>query len=282
MRKSPYHRFALVGNPFRETGEKELMHVHRHVDETLEDFFYATIERSENNLLKIIGETGYGKTDNLLIMHNNARKEKAFCRYINCDPDASVTIREILAALSMKKIFKPKYLKKINNVRKKLNKGNMDTETMVDAISAALNAYSPCFLLLDDFDRMLASQIGNDFCIVIQKVLTSTSGGVLIVTTTESDICELHGETITLEGFGDRDAELFVAKRLLKERSIEENIDPLFPFTPEAVHKMNAHTNGNPGELLDIMAKIVDEAVKREVMLIDNEFVSTILRRLQQ
>jgi len=281
MRRSPYHRFALVGNPFKETGEKELMHVRRHVDETLDDFFYATIERSENSLLKIIGKPGYGKTEHLLITNNNARKEKVFCRYINCD-DASTTIREILAALSRKKIFKPDYLKKIDKVRKNLNKGNMEMEMMVDAVSSALNAYSPCFLLLDDFDRMLTSQTGSDFCIAIQKILTNTSGGVLIVITTESDICELHGETITLERFGDKDAELFVAKRLLKKRSIEENMDPLFPFTPEAVHKMNAYTNGNPGELLDIMSKIVDEAVKKEVILIDNEFVSTILRRLRQ
>ena len=282
MRRSPYHRFALVGNPFKETGEKELLHVRRHVDEILDDFFYATIERSENSLLKIIGEPGYGKTEHLLITNNNARKEKVFCRYINCDFDASMTIREILAALSRKKIFKPDYLKKIDKVRKNLNKGNMEMEMMVDAVSSALNAYSPCFLLLDDFDRMLASQTGSDFCIAIQKILTNTSGGVLIVITTESDICELHGETITLERFGDRDAELFVAKRLLKKRSIEENMDPLFPFTPEAVHKMNAHTNGNPGELLDILSRIIDEAIKKEVILIDNEFVSTILRRLQQ
>lgn len=282
MRRSPYHRFALVGNPFKETGEKELMHVRRHVDETLDDSFYATIERSENSLLKIIGEPGYGKTEHLLLTNNNARKEKVFCRYINCDFDASMTIREILAALSKKKIFKPDYLKKIDKVRKNLNKGNMEMEMMVDAVSSALNAYSPCFLLLDDFDRMLTSQIGSDFCIAIQKILTNTSGGVLIVITTESDICELHGETIMLEEFGDRDAELFVAKRLLKKRSIEENMDPLFPFTPEAVHKMNAYTNGNPGELLDILSRIIDEAIKKEVILIDNEFVSTILHRLQQ
>lgn len=280
MRGSPYHRFALIRNPFKETDEKELLHVRQHVDATIDDFFYATTERSETDLLKIIGKPGYGKTEHLLIMNDNARKEQVFCRYITCDSDPSMTIRKILAALSRKKIFKPDYLKKIDKVRKNLNKGDMDMEEMSDAVSAALNAYSPCFLLLDDFDRMLASQTGSDFCIAMQKILTNTIGGVLIAITTESDIHELHGETITLEGFGDRDAELFVAKRLLKERSIEENIDPLFPFTGVAIHRINEYVNGNPEGVLDIMSKVLDAAIKREVMLIDDEFVSTVLRRL--
>lgn len=280
MRKNPYHRFALVGNPFKETREKELLHVRQHVDEILDDLLYATIERSGNSLVKIVGEPGSGKTEHLLMMYDNARKENAFCRYIGCDSDASLTIKEILAALSTKKIFKPDYLKRIDKTRKKFSKGDMNVEEMGDAISTALNAYSPCFLLLDDFDRILTSRIGDDFCSMMQRILDKTDKGVLIVITAGSDIRELHGETITLEGFSDKAVELFVAKRLLKERSIAENIDPLFPFNNESVRKINRYVNGNPEKLLYVMSGVIDAAIKREVMSIDDEFVSMVLRRL--
>jgi len=84
---------------------------------------------------------------------------------------------------------------------------------------------------------------------------------------------------VELKGFDEREAELFIAKRLLSERIIGEKLEPLYPFTPDAVRQVNELVNGNPKELLEKMANILDLSVRRRIGLIDKDFVVRVMSR---
>lgn len=285
MKKSPYHRYALMGNPFKfkERRDISLFHVKQDTDDVIEDLFYDIIEKDRKVLLQIIGENGVGKTGRLLLLAERAKEEGVSCCYINGkEKDASSAIEEILTTVSKfkRKLFlrKPGWLKELEEVKKSVvNKKSIEVDKISDAIAGALNERSPGFLLLDD-PAININEPNDELLMLLKEVFDKTNRGLLIVVTTEREQ-DLITEKIELKGFDEREAELFVAKRLLSERSISEKLDPLFPFTADAVHQVNKLVNGNPKELLENMANILDLSVARRVGLIDKDFAVRVMSR---
>jgi len=279
MRKSPYHRYALMNNPFKFNVRRDigLFHVKQETDYEIEDLFYEIIERNRKALLQIIGENGAGKTERLLLLAERAVEEDIRYWYIDAkEKDTFSVIVEILDALSKsgRKLFiiKPGWLKELKEVKKNIvNEKKIDIERLSNAISGALNERSPCFLLLDE-------PANDELLLLLKKVFDKTDGGLLIAVATEKEL-DLIPEKIELKGFDGREAELFVAKRLLSERTISEKLDPLYPFTADAVHYVNELVNGNPKKLLKKMANILDAGVARRIGLIDKDFVIRVISR---
>ncbi|RJS84229.1 hypothetical protein CW713_02925 [Methanophagales archaeon] len=279
MRKSPYHRYALMNNPFKFNVRRDigLFHVKQETDYEIEDLFYEIIERNRKALLQIIGENGAGKTERLLLLAERAVEEDIRYWYIDAkEKDTFSVIVEILDALSKsgRKLFiiKPGWLKELKEVKKNIvNEKKIDIERLSNAISGALNERSPCFLLLDE-------PANDELLPLLKKVFDKTDGGLLIAVATEKEL-DLIPEKIELKGFDGREAELFVAKRLLSERTISEKLDPLYPFTADAVHYVNELVNGNPKKLLKKMANILDAGVARRIGLIDKDFVIRVISR---
>lgn len=294
MRKSPYHKYALLDNPFRfeaggfEAGQREglnLLNVKQEEDYELEDAFFDTLEKNRKTILQILGQEGAGKTERLLLLVERAKEEAASCCYLNAGGKGGfVLVAEILDALSKPKfrskrkrfgIFTPGWLRELRGVRRwfladgederKIGEGRVSA-----AIAGALNESSPSFLLLDDFEAGIDLRVVRLLQAVFEKVVR----GVLIAIAAESG----HGQSwiakkVELRGFNEREAELCVAKRLLAERTVSEKLDPLYPFTPAAVRKVNESVRGNPKRLLEALAVILDAGVARRAEIIDEEFV---------
>ncbi len=53
-------------------------------------------------------------------------------------------------------------------------------------------------------------------------------------------------------------------------------MDPLYPFTPEAVSALNAASRGNPRTLLKFADHLIDNAVKLRSIGIDEDLVKVI------
>jgi hypothetical protein len=289
MRKNPYHRYALMDNPFKpeERGDISLLHVKQDIDDVIDDFFFDTIERNLKALLQIVGGKGSGKTEHLLLLEARAKEEDAFCSYINAkEKDAFSVIAEILNEVSRSKskrkmfIVKPGWLKELEEAKRNFKKKKtIDVGGLSDVISGALVECSPSFLLLDDLDIDLGVEVDTErLLMLLKEVFDKANTGVLIVITSEKEM-DWVTKKVELKGFEDREAELFVAKRLLSKRTIGEKLDPLFPFTPDAVHQVNELVNGNPKEFKEKMANILDLSVARRVRLIDKDFVVRALLR---
>lgn len=277
MRKSPYHRYALMDNPFKFGWVGSIYHVKQEEDYEIEDMYYDVIERNRKVFLQIIGEKGLGKTERLLLLVERAKEEgRSYCYINGRGKNSTQVILEILDAISKfkrRKLFiKPSWLKKIKKLKKRITKEPIDFEMLSDVIPSALNECSPCFLLLDE------PPIENELFILLKEVFDRTSGGLFIAVTTERKI-DLIPEKIELRGFSERESELFVAKRLLSERSTGDKLDPLYPFTADAIHYVNKLVNGNPKKLLEKMANILELGVSRRVGLIDKDFVARVVHK---
>ncbi|RLG35218.1 hypothetical protein DRN97_00485 [Methanosarcinales archaeon] len=285
MKKNPYHRYALMDNPFRfeERRDISLFHVKQEMDDVIEDAFYDVIEKNRKAILQIVGGRGIGKTERLLLLAERAKEEGASWCYINAKgKDAFFVIVEILNAVSRSKrklfIIKPGWLKEIEEVNRSImNKRTIDVDKLSNAISGALNEQSPTFLLMDEPD-IGAGVSGELLMQLLCAVFDKTDRGLLIAITTEKEV-EWITEKVELKGFDEREAELFIAKRLLSERIIGEKLEPLYPFTPDAVRQVNELVNGNPKELLEKMANILDLSVRRRIGLIDKDFVVRVMSR---
>ncbi len=270
-----------MDNPFKpeERGDISLLHVKQDIDDVIDDFFFDTIEKNRKSLLQIVGGKGLGKTEQLLLLKARAKEEDAFCSYINArEKDAFSVIAGILNEVSKCKrkilIVKPGWLKELEEAKQNfMTEKTMDVGRLSDVISVALIECAPSFLLLDDpgidADRLL---------MLLKEVFDKADTGVLIAITTEKEI-DWITEKIELIGFDEREAELFVAKRLLSERSVGEKLEPLYPFTADAVRQVNKSVNGNPKEFMEKMANILDLGVARRIGLIDKDFVVRVMSR---
>jgi len=293
MRKTPYQRYALMDNPFKLEKRKDInmlsmLHVKQEMDDVIEDLFFETLEKNRKALLQVVGERGIGKTERLLLLESWATEEGASCCYINAkERDVFSVIVEILNKVSRYKrkwfIAKPGWLRALKSVKQSvMNEKTIDVGKLSDAISGALNDCSPSFLLLDDFDIDIGMEPNDRFLMqLLWAVFDKAIRGLLIAIATEKEV-DWITEKIELKGFDGREAELFVAKRLLRERVIAEKLEPLYPFTPDAIRQVNTLVNGNPGELMENMANILDAGVARRIGLIDKDFVVRVMRRKEE
>jgi hypothetical protein len=82
--------------------------------------------------------------------------------------------------------------------------------------------------------------------------------------------------TFTLPTLTDDEAALMLAKKLLAKRLVE-NLDPLFPFDPEAVRILNKAAFGNPRRLLELADFAIERGVATRSYRIDADVVQAAL-----
>jgi DNA-directed RNA polymerase subunit RPC12/RpoP len=82
---------------------------------------------------------------------------------------------------------------------------------------------------------------------------------------------------VKLPAFNDDEARLLLAKRLLVMRMVED-VDPLYPFTPESVTLLNTRARGVPQVLLQQASMVFDDATKRRVITIDDGYVTELFK----
>jgi hypothetical protein len=161
--------------------------------------------------------------------------------------------------------------------------GEHDPIRAGEAIAGALNANVPAFLLLNDLQNLQSTDHIGRFLETLYALINSIKPGVMVLISSDatffqelmeknSSIAQRLNRTVRIMPLKDNEASLLIAKRLLAKRIVDE-MDPLYPFTKEAIGPMNEHVNGNPRALLKLADAVIDAAVKQRTVHIDDTFV---------
>jgi len=298
MEKNSYERYGLSGNPFRDLSSENLedvaiYHVLQDIDADLRTITDETLETENKAVVALMGGLGAGKTERLLMLKKEALAREAFCAVGGVTTETQLMVRGILESMmdnatqgSRSKLFLPKWHKTLQKVNKHIMKG-YDPENAGHAIAEALNENAPAFLLINDLHRLPEKEDMDRFLQTLYVVTNEIRPGVLIVLSGDEKyfrgvmashptLNERINRKLVIPPLNDREASLMLAKRLLAKRLVDD-IDALYPFTPEAIGVLNTAARGNPRMLLKLADNLLDNAVKARVVQVDEDSVKLIL-----
>jgi type II secretory pathway predicted ATPase ExeA len=306
MEKRGYERYGLSSNPFRDLASESLenvdiFHVVQGIDEELTRIKEEVFYKDNKAVIAILGGLGAGKTERLLLTANEAKQQKSFCLLQNMSMETKFAVEGILERIIsethlsfFKRIFAaPSWYRDVVKKQKKTEKG-YDPEKAGRVIAAALNANVPSYLLINDFHHLAQAEDQERFFNVLHVLADHITHGVMVMISCDRtyfdsvmkhhvSLDERINRKIVVPPLHDDEANLMVAKRLLEKRMVDD-VDPLYPFTPEAISLLNQQAKGNPRHLLKIADVIIDFAAKKRAIMIDDVLVREILtlRKNQQ
>jgi type II secretory pathway predicted ATPase ExeA len=299
MEKRGYERYGLSSNPFRDLASESLenvdiFHVVQGIDEELARMKEEVLYKENKVVIAILGGLGAGKTERLLLTANEAKQQKAFCLLQNMSLETKWAVEGILQLIIQeshlgffKRVFSaPSWYRAVAKKRKKAEK-SYDPEKAGRIIAAALNANAPSFLLINDFHHLAQAEDREQFFHVLHVLADHITHGVMIMISCDrayfQSIMQHHvslderiNRKIVVPPLHDDEANLMIAKRLLEKRLVDD-VDPLYPFTPEAISFLNQQAKGNPRHLLKSVDVVIDIAAKKRAIMIDEVLVREIL-----
>ena len=300
---NPYERYGLTANPFKEVAidniaDIDLYHVPQDIDDELVFVKEAIVKEENTETILLTGPDGVGKTQRLLLLVNEARQNDLFHLFMQIHSDMEQVFGHLLTAalenaklsFTQRTFTRPKWYQAVSRAHKKIRKG-YDAELVGDAIATALNENSPSLLLLDDL-HLLPAECDTDFYHTLRVILERVHPGVLVMLTgTEDKVTRRLRRHPEVDDHVDRvlsvplltanEAQLLIAKRLLGKRLVE-GIDPLYPFTSEAVYLLNESTQRNPKVLIRAANKALEFAAKNREIKVDEGTVDQFLERVER
>jgi hypothetical protein len=293
--KSGYERYGLTGNPFRDLSSEnlefvEIFHVNQSIDVDLEQIRVEVEEKENKAIILIIAKLGAGKTERLLLIQNSAIKKKHFCVYRNITPETRWVIqglaKSMLEEIKKRKvggITQPKWLRDLKRLQKNSEKG-YDPEFAGKTISQVLNNNTPAYLLLNDMHGLETTKDMDNFLQTLNIIFDLIGPGVMIIISSDDGFFEeliqsmssmrsRINRLIYVPNLTNSEAGLMIAKRLLAKRVVAE-MQPLYPFTEEAIAVMNSEVQGNPRKMLKLADIIMDYSIKRRVVQINEDTVN--------
>lgn len=298
MEKNGYERYGLSGNPFRDLSSENLedvaiYHVMQSIDADLRTITDETLENENKAVVALMGGLGAGKTERLLMLKKEALEKNTFCAIGGVTTETQLMIRGILESMmdnakrqGGSKLFAPKWLKALQKTNKNILR-EYDPESAGHAIADALNENAPAFLLINDLHRLPEKEDMNRFLQTLYVITNEIRPGVLIVLSGDEKyfrgviashptLNERINRKLVIPPLSDSEASLMIAKRLLAKRLVDD-LDVLYPFTPEAIAVINTAARGNPRLLLKYADNLLDNAVKARVVQVDEDSVRLIL-----
>jgi type II secretory pathway predicted ATPase ExeA len=300
MPKMSYERYGLSGNPFRDLSSESLedvdvFHVNQNVDDELIIFKEELFDKENKAVIAVLGGNGSGKTQRLRFTQSEAKKNNAFCVYMDIAPQTQFAVASILegmlenANLSgiQKTVNTPKWYRETSKYLKQVRKCNFNPDEIGGFIVNTLNEKAPSCLLMNDLHNLTSPDDLEKFIRVLQVICDRINPGVLVMISSDinyfqnlmnryPNLYQRINRQMIIPPLNDQEASLMVAKRLLDKRFVGE-IDPIYPFEDEAIYLMNRVSKGNPRQLLRIASSVVDAAVQRRAMVISLEIVTEIL-----
>ncbi len=294
-----YDRYGLRGNPFRDLSSEtledvEIYHVKQDFDDDIRVIKEDVFEGVNKAVIAVLGGNGVGKTHQLLLVYSEAKRNNFFSVFKTMDEKASSAVKSIINEIlkqadlgAFDKAFSaPKWYKDLTKISKNLRK--YTPEIVGKAIASALNENKPSVLLINDLNRFKNPKSLNRFIRVIRVISDNLDPGVLVMLGSEKEYFERLMQThpsmdqrinkeIIITGLSDEEAALILAKRLLEMRLVDD-MDPLFPFSEEAVRILNDYSNGNPRTLLKLASSVMDYAAQNKAMSIDDELTDEALK----
>jgi len=302
MEKNGYERYGLSGNPFRDLSSENLedvaiYHVLQNIDADLRAITDETLEKENKAVVALMGGLGAGKTERLLMLKKEALAREAFCAVGGVTTETQLMVRGIIESMmenakrgGKSNLFAPKWHKTLQKVNRHIMKG-YDPENAGHAIAEALNENTPAFLLINDLHRLPEKEDMDRFLQTLYVVTNEIRPGVLIVLSGDEKyfrgvmashptLNERINRELVIPPLNDQEASLMLAKRLLAKRLVDD-LDPLYPFTSEAINALNAAAKGNPRMLLKYADHLLDNAVKVRTVQIDDDAAKILLERLE-
>lgn len=298
MEKTGFERYGLSGNPFRDLSSEnledvEIFHVPQSVDKDISEISEEALTKENKAVVALMGVLGAGKTERLLLLKKEANRRGAFCAMGGVTTETQWMVKNILDSILDKRqtgahngLVTPKWRKDVQRVLKKISKG-YDPENVGHVISMALNDNAPSFLLINDLHRLPEKEDMDEFLQILYVVTNEILPGVMVVLSgdekyfkgvlrTHSTLNERINRKLIIPPLNVPEASLMIAKRLLAKRLVDD-LDALYPFTPESIRALNALANGNPRALLKYADYLLDHAVKARAVQIDEDIVKMIM-----
>ena len=301
MPKMSYERYGLSGNPFRDLSSESLedvdiFQVNQNVDDELVIFKEELFDKENKAVIAVLGGNGSGKTQRLRFAHSEAKKNNAFCVYMDIAPQTQFAVASILEGMLenanftgiQKKVNTPKWYRDTSKYLKQVKKGKFNPDEIGEFIVDTLNEKAPSCLLMNDLHNLTNPSDLEQFIRVLQIISDRIDHGVLVMISSDINyfqklmnnnphLYQRINRQMIIPPLNDQEASLMIAKRLLDKRFVGE-IDPIYPFEDEAIYLMNKKAKGNPRQLLRIASSVVDSAVQRRAMVISLELVTEILK----
>ena len=297
-----YDRFGLTSNPFRELASEslddiEVYHVNLDVDRSLESIKEEVLAKENRAFVALVGLHGAGKTERLLVAQAEAKERNAFCVYFDITTKTTWVTKGIACAIDksaklggFQRVFSsPKWFRDVVALEKIRDTG-YDPVKSGRALAEALNANAPAFLLLNDLHNIASSAELQIFSKTLQELVDTIRPGVLVMfgafpsfmlqlATDQPPLSSRINRTLLLPRVSNEEASLLVAKKLLAKRLVD-GLDPLFPFDPGAIARLNQLSVGNPRRLLEMCDVALEYAAVHRSYRIDVEIVrSAIMER---
>ncbi len=299
-----YEQFGLTGNPFRDLVSEGVTnvlvtHVNQTVDDTLRTIKEEAADRENHAVVAILGAIGAGKTERLRLADSEARERGLFSVYSDVSErsgllwrDLAQRFREAAQRTGRLRTFgSPKWLRALRPLEK-AGKVDPDPAEVGRWVRTALNATAPSCLLLNDIHNLEEAAEQDAFVRALEEITEGLAAGTLVMFTCYEGYLAGIGarfpalvsrvnRTFVLTPFGDDEAALLVAKKLLAKRVVED-LDPTYPFDRNAVAALNRASLGNPRRLLELADLALEQALTRRSFRIDADSVRELLGTLAQ
>jgi len=298
MDKTGYERYGLTGNPFRDLSSEsldnvELFHVRQKADDDLHGILEEVAAKENKAVVALLGGLGAGKTERLLMLQAESRRNGIFLVMRNITAETRWVIKVICegmieAAKGKKKglFSSPPWQRNLTKLAKNISKG-YDPEQAGTAIAEALNKNAPAILMLNDLHTLQRDEDTDRFMHALHVIFDRIDKGVMVMITSDAgyfDYLMIGKESlvarinkmIAIQPLNGQEACLMIAKRLLSKRVVED-MQPLYPFTEKSVMVMNESVKGNPRELLKAADRVIDQAATKRVIQVDEDFVKSVL-----
>jgi type II secretory pathway predicted ATPase ExeA len=296
--KTGYERYGLTGNPFRDLSSEtldviDIFHVNQPVDDVLDQMRSEIIEKENKAVVVLLAELGAGKTERLLMIQEEARRKDNFCVMRSVTRETkwvakgvADSILEELKKSKKKKMVQPRWISKIKKISRTAHK-DYDPELAGKAIAEALNSSAPSFLLLNDIHGLETGQDTPAFLNTLHALFDSIEPGVMIVMTSDMEyynglvaqdksLAARVNRILVIPPLSDKEASLMIAKRLLAKRVVKE-MNPFYPFTESSIAEINQMARGNPREVLKMADQVMEQAMRRKTIQIDEDLVQAVL-----
>lgn len=296
LERPGYERFGLMANPFQDltsetVGEIEAFHVDQDIDANLSTLKQDTFEKRQKGMVAIVGPLGVGKTERLCVTQAEAQRVGAFAAFFQVNYDNPVLIQSLAECLLENvpskgfQFTQPAWKKAVAAVAK--GGSAADPERAGKAIAELLAAHTPAFLLVNDLHNLQDRPDCDRFLLMLQAMSGHLKPGSLVLFTTyvpffqsidrtHAPLMSRFNRVFMVPGLNDEQGRLMLAKRLSGHRIVED-LDPLYPFEPEAVAAMVRAAGHNPRRFLQIADLVLEKAVKSRAYRIDMDLATAAL-----
>lgn len=296
MDLSSYERYGLHGNPFHfadkevSLQELEIYHVTQSVDDELALLKEGTFNRENKTVVVLTGPQGSGKTHRLFLARREAEMNTMTCVYFDIGNGSHIAGEGLVQAFLSKKekrFSQPSSTKQIKKLSKNMSKG-YDPQLVGKALAEALNQQAPAFLLVNALHKLSSVRDVDRFLALLSVLCDHIRPGVMVMmecdkpyftglARSNTGVISRIKRQVQIPMLSDDEARLLLAKRLLVKRMVED-VDPLYPFTPDSVSILNTRAQGNPQALLQQAKYVFDDATKRRMITIDDGYIKELFR----